>query len=165
MTEYESGHIGCPQLAKVRSPIVKSLGQELLNNRHIVEQCRLGQTAFLQQIIPELTDDFGSCAQLARLLLFRDTGLTKHGQHSSQRFGIASADPLFPASNLQEPIHHVAVQIVDFQMFLPEPSAKIGDYDDLLSDRVVSVALLGHPGRIRIEIFIQRPLAEPFYRS
>jgi hypothetical protein len=34
-----------------------------------------------------------------------------------------------------------------------------------LSDRVVSIALLGHTARIRIEIFIQRPLAEPFYRS
>ena len=156
MTEYESGHIGCSQLAKVRSPIVKSLGQELLNNRHIVEQCRLGQTAFLQQIIPELPDDFGPCAQLARLLLFHNTGLTKHGQQSPQRFRIASADPMLSASDLQEPIHHPAIHIVDFQMFLPKPSAKIGDYDDLLSDRVVSIALLGHTGRVRIEIFIQR---------
>jgi len=50
----------------------------------------------------------------------------------------------------------------DIDLFPLQPPAKIGDYDNLLSDRVVSIALFGCPGRIRVEVFTQRPLAEPF---
>ena len=50
-------------------------------------------------------------------------------------------------------------------MFLLQPPAEIGNYDDLLSDGVVSVALFGNSGRIGIEVFTQRPLAEPFNRA
>ena len=91
--------------------------------------------------------------------------LAKHGQQSRQRFRIASADPLLPTSKPQESIHHLVVQILDINMFLLQPSAEIGDYDDLLSDRVVPVALLGHTGRIGVEVFTQRPLAESFNRA
>jgi hypothetical protein len=72
---------------------------------------------------------------------------------------------MLPASKLQELIHHHVVQIVDLNILLLEPSAEIGDYDNLLFDRVVSIPLLGHTGGISVEIFIQRPLAEPFNRS
>ena len=50
-------------------------------------------------------------------------------------------------------------------MFLLQPSAEIGDYDDLLSDRVARIALFGYSGRIGVEVFTQRPLAEPFNRA
>ena len=40
--------------------------------------------------------------------------------------------------------------------------SEIGDYDDLLSDRVPSIALFDQTGRIDIKVFTQRPLAEPF---
>ena len=57
------------------------------------------------------------------------------------------------------------VQILDIDMFLLQPSTEIGDYDDLLSDRVWPVALLGHTGRIGVEVFTQRTLAQPFNRA
>ena len=40
--------------------------------------------------------------------------------------------------------------------------SKIGDYDDLLSDRVAPIALCGHGGCLGVEVFTQRPLTEPF---
>ena len=91
--------------------------------------------------------------------------LAKHGQQSLQRFRIASADPLLPAAKPQESIHHLAVQSLDIDMFLLQPSTEIGDYDDLLSDRVRAIALFGHSGRIGVEVFTQRPLAKPFNRA
>jgi len=131
---------------------VKSLGQELLNDRHVVEQCRLGQTAFVGQIMPELADYFGPGGDLDCLPLFHNARLAKHEQQSTQCFPIASADPMLPASKLQEPIHDRVVQIEQCKTFLFKPSAEIGDYDDLLSDRVVSIALLGNTGCISVEI-------------
>lgn len=49
-------------------------------------------------------------------------------------FRIASADSVLPAPTLQETIHDLAVQIVDWNLFSLKPSAEIGDYDDLSSD-------------------------------
>jgi hypothetical protein len=96
LANNESGHIACSQLAKVRSPIVKSLGQELLNDRHVVEQCGLGQTAFLGQTMTELADYFGPGSDLDCSLFFHNACLAKHGQESTQCFPIASADPMLP---------------------------------------------------------------------
>ena len=38
VTHHESGDVRCTQHGEVRSPVVKSLGQELLNDGHVVEQ-------------------------------------------------------------------------------------------------------------------------------
>jgi hypothetical protein len=61
------------------------------------------------------------------------------------------------ASKLQEPIHHHVVQIVDLNILLLEPSAEIGDYGNLLFDRVVSIALLGHTGGMSVENSFKGP--------
>ena len=74
----------------------------------------------------------------------------------------ASRYSLLPTAQAQKSIHSLAVQSLDIDLFPLQPPAKIGDYDNLLSDRVVSIALFGCPGRIRVEVFTQRPLAEPF---
>lgn len=143
---------------------MKSFGQELLNDGNVVEQRRLGQTAFLRKIMPVLADHFGSGTVVLDRLL-HNACFAKHGQQSSQRFRIASADSVLPAPKLQETIHHHAVQIADWNLFLLKPSAEIADYDDLSSDRVASVTLVRQTGCKRIEIFAQRSLPEPFYRS
>ena len=65
----------------------------------------------------------------------------------------------------QKSIHHIAVQSLDINVFLLQPPAEIGDHDDLLSDRVAPIALCGHSGRIGVEVFTQRPLAESFNRA
>ena len=65
----------------------------------------------------------------------------------------------------QKSIHNIAVQSLDINLFLLQPSAEIGDYDDLLPDGVVSVALIGYSGRIGVEVFTQRPLAQSFNRA
>lgn len=65
----------------------------------------------------------------------------------------------------QKSIYSVAVQRLDSNVFLLHPPAEIGDYDDLVSDGVVPVSLCGHNGRIGVEVFTQRPLAEPFNRT
>jgi hypothetical protein len=75
--------------------------------------------------------------------------LAKH-RKPHQRFRLASADPLLPTAKSQVSIHNLA---------------EIGNYYDLLSDRVVSIALFGNRGRIDIEVFIQRPLSQPFNRA
>jgi hypothetical protein len=111
-----------------------------------------------------LVDHFGTGAAVLDRLL-HDAFFAKHGQQSSQRFRIASADSVLPAPKLQETIHHHAVQIADLNLFLLKPPAEIGDYDDLSSDRVASVTLVRQTGCKCIEIFVQRSLAEPFYRS
>jgi hypothetical protein len=88
--------------------------------------------------------------------------LAKHGQQSLQGLRIASANPQRPTAMSQEPIHNLAVQSLDINVFLLQPTAEIGNSDDLLSDGVVSVALIGYSGGIGVEVFTQRPLAEPF---
>jgi hypothetical protein len=79
-----------------------------------------------------------------------------------QRFRIASADSLLPPPESQEPAHYLAIQILDSEMFLFKPPTEIGDYDDLLPDRVSTIALFGHIGRIAVEVLTQRPLAQSF---
>jgi hypothetical protein len=91
--------------------------------------------------------------------------LAKHRQQPRQRCRITSADSLLFASKPQKPIHHRAIQIADRNLFLLQPSAEIGDYDDLLSDGVASIALLGHTGRVSVEVLTQRPLPEPLNRA
>ena len=65
----------------------------------------------------------------------------------------------------QVSIHNLAVQGPDSNVFLFQPAAEIGNYYDLLSDRVMCVALFGYTSRIRVEVFIQRPLAQSFNRA
>ena len=65
----------------------------------------------------------------------------------------------------QKSIHNLAVQSLDINVFLLQPPAEIGNYDDLLSDGVVSVTLIGYSGRIGIEVFTQRALAQSFNRA
>ena len=91
--------------------------------------------------------------------------LAKHGQQSLQGLRIASTNPLRPTAMSQKSIHHVAVQSLDLNVVLLQLSAEIGNYDDLLPDGVVSVALIGYRGGIGVEVFTQRPLAEPFNRA
>jgi hypothetical protein len=47
----------------------------------------------------------------------------------------------------QKSIHNIAIQILDNNLFLFQPPAEIGNYDDLLSDGVVSVTLIGYSQR------------------
>ena len=57
------------------------------------------------------------------------------------------------------------VEIGNGDLFPLNPPAEIGNPDDLLSDGVVRVALIGYSGGIGVEVFTQRPLAEPFNSS
>ena len=82
-----------------------------------------------------------------------------------QRFRIASANSLLPPPKSQESIHNLAIQILDIDMFLLQPPTEIGDYDDLLSDRVLTIALFGYAGRIGVEVFTQGTLAQSFNRA
>ena len=97
--------------------------------------------------------------------MLHDACLAKHGQQSLQGLRIASTNPLGPTAMPKKSIHNIAVQSLDINVFLLQPPAEIGKYDDLLSDGVVSVALIGYSGRIGVEVFTQRPLAEPFNRA
>ena len=145
---------------------MKSLGQELLNDGHVVEQRCWRQTAFLRQVKPVLGDYPGLGVVRDRWLArFHNAFLAKHGQQSLQRFRIASPNPLLLTAKSQESIHNLAIQSLDIHLFLLQPPAEIGDYDDLLSDRVAPIALCGDSGRVGVEVFTQRPLAEPFNRA
>ena len=70
-----------------------------------------------------------------------------------------------PTAKSQKPIHNFAVDGLDIDVLLFQPPAEVGDGYDLLSDRVVSIALFGYSGRIDVEVFTQRPLAQPFNRA
>jgi len=63
-----------------------------------------------------------------------------------------------------QPSHEKQVEFDDDLRETDTP-AEIGDYDDLLSDRVAPIALCCDRGRVGIEVFTQRPLAEPFNRA
>jgi hypothetical protein len=89
----------------------------------------------------------------------------KHGQQPPQRFRIASANPLLSTAKAQKSIHSFAVQMPGSKPLLLQPTAEIGDYDNLLSDRVVTIALFGHSGCIGVQVFAQRPLAQSFNRA
>ena len=88
-----------------------------------------------------------------RWLVFHNAYLAKHGQQPPQRFRIASANPLLPTAKTQKSIHNLAVQSLDINLFLLQPPAEIGDYDDLLSDRVAPIALCGYNGCVGVEVF------------
>jgi hypothetical protein len=75
--------------------------------------------------------------------------LKKHAQQSIQRFRIASANPLLPTAKAQESIHNLTVQNPDIHLFLLQPPAETGDYNNLLCDRIRSIALFGYTRRIR----------------
>src|SRR5580700_10527231 len=100
-----------------------------------------------------------------RWLMLHDAYLAKHGQQPLQRLRIASANPLLPTAKAQKAIHKLAIQSRDVNVFLLQPPAEIGDYDDLLSDGVVSVTLIGYSGRIVVEVRTQRPLSQSFNRA
>ena len=100
-----------------------------------------------------------------RRLVLHNAYLAKQGQQPLQRFRIASANPLLPTAKAQKSIHNLAVQNLHINLFLLQPPAEIGDYDDLLSDRVGSIALFGYSGRIGVEVATQRPLAQSFNRA
>ena len=145
---------------------MKSLRQELLNDGNVVEQRCWRSSAFLQQVPPELGSDPGPGVVRDRWLVrFHNTGLAKHGQQSQQRLRVASTNSLLPTAKAQKSIHNFAVQRPDRDVFLLQPPAEIGNYHDLLSDGVVSVALTGYSSRIGVEVFIQRPLAQSFNRT
>jgi hypothetical protein len=61
--------------------------------------------------------------------------------------------------------HNLAIQGLDMNVLLIQPPAELSDHDDLLLDGVVSVALFGYSGRIGVEVFTQRPLAQSFNRA
>ena len=91
--------------------------------------------------------------------------IAKQGQHSLQRFRIASAKALLPKTRPQKSIHDPAVQITKLDMFVSEPPTEIGDCYDLPSDRVARITLFCDRGCIGIEVFTQRPLAKAFNRT
>ena len=107
---------------------MKSLGQELLRDGHVVEQGCRGQAAFLQQVIPELVSDPGpGVARDGLLALFHDAFLAEHGQQSLQSFQLASANPLLLTTKSQESIHNLAIQSLNIDVFLFQPAAEIGN--------------------------------------
>ena len=72
---------------------------------------------------------------------------------------------MLPTTKPQESIHNLAVQSLNIDVFLFQPAAEIGNYYNLLPDRVVSIALFGNRGRVCIEVFPQRPLPKSFNRA
>jgi hypothetical protein len=98
-------------------------------------------------------------------VLFHRSRFAKPGQESTQYASIAPADSILPLVMLQESIHHLAIQILERDMFLLKPSTEIGDHHDLGSDRVPRIALLGYSDSVRIKVHAQRPLAEPLNRA
>ena len=113
----------------------------------------------------ELADDPGMSGARDRWLVLHGAYLAKHGQQSLQGLRIASTNPLRLTAMPKKSIHNIAVQSLDINLLLLQPPAEIGNYHDLLSDGVVSVALIGYSSRIGVEVFIQRPLAQSFNRA
>ena len=98
-------------------------------------------------------------------LLFHRSRSAKPGQESTQYARIAAADTTSPLVMLYESIHHLAIQALERDMFVPKPSTEIGDHHNLGSDRVPRIALLGYRGSVSVKVHDQRPLAEPFNRA
>jgi hypothetical protein len=67
-------------------------------------------------------------------VLWHSSRLAKPCQESGQYASIATADSIVPFVMLDESIHHLAIQILELDMFVLKPLAKIGDHDDLISD-------------------------------
>src|SRR6266700_342879 len=91
--------------------------------------------------------------------------LTKPGQESTQYASIASEDSVLPLVMLQESIHHLAIQILERDVFVLKPPTEIGDHHNLSSDRVPRIALLGYSGSVSVKVHAQRPMAQPFNRA
>jgi hypothetical protein len=83
VTQNESSDVRCLYHGEVRNRVVKSLGQELLRDGHVVEQRGGIQAAVLQQVAPELVGDPRPGVVCDRLLvLFHNAFLAKHRQQS-----------------------------------------------------------------------------------
>jgi hypothetical protein len=76
-------------------------------------------------------------------VLCHSSRLAKPSQESAQYASIAAADSTVPLVMLQESIHHLAIEILEPDMFVLKPSTEIGDHHDLVSDRVSHITLLG----------------------
>ena len=76
-------------------------------------------------------------------VLFHNSRMAKPGQESAQYAYIAATDSIVSFVMLYESIHHLAIQILEPDMFVLKPSTEIGDHHDLISDRVPRKALLG----------------------
>ena len=163
---HESGDVRRAQPGQIRSPVLISLHQELLNKRHVVLGRCGGPSEFLQQIAAELGRHLGTgVVRDCRLTRLHDAFLAKHGQHPIQRFRVAPTNPLSTTTRPQESIHDLIVQTFYLDVFVLQPTAEIGDGDDLPSDRVMSIALFGDSGRVGVEVFAQRTLAKPCNRT
>jgi hypothetical protein len=163
---HESGDVRRTQQGEIRSPVLKSLQQELSNERHVVlGRCR-GPSEIPYQIAVKPGGDLrtGIIRDWRRTRL-HDAFLAKHGQHPIQRFRVSPTNTPLSATPAQESIHHVVVQSFNRDLFVLQPPAEIGDGDDLPSDRVMSIALFGDGGRVRVEVFAQRTLAKPCNRT
>jgi hypothetical protein len=91
--------------------------------------------------------------------------MAKHGQHSIQRFRVASTNALLSTPISQKSINDSVVQSPNRNLLVLQPAAEIGDGDDLPSDRVVRIALFGDSGCVPVEVFAQRALAKPSNRA
>jgi hypothetical protein len=84
-------------------------------------------------------------------LLFHGYRSAKPDQESTQYASMAAADSILALVMLHESIQHLAIQIVERDMFVLKVSA-----------RVPCRAKLGHSGSGSVKVHAQRPLAEPF---
>lgn len=71
------------------------------------------------------------------------THLAKPCQESAQYACIAATDSIVSFVMLYESIHHLAIQIMEPDMFVLKPSTEIGDHHNLISDRMPRKTLLG----------------------
>ena len=137
----------------------KSLGEELVNDGHVVVQRRRGQPTFLQQVAPEsmghalprtLYRRFCPCCATTPVL-------AKQGQESAQCAGIATADSAVPfAMSVRNRSTTLLSRSWSRDVFLLKPSTEIGDHHDLVSDRVSRIALLGYSGSVSVKVFISK---------
>jgi hypothetical protein len=67
--------------------------------------------------------------------------------------------------NTEEAIDDTAVEIGDGNMLALEPLAEIGNGDDMPSDGLQAISLLNPCCRIRVQVFGQGTLPQPFYRA
>ena len=89
-------------------------------------------------------------------MLFHRSRLAEPGQESTQYPSIAPADSILPLMMPQESIHHVAIQILERDMFVLKPSTEVGDHHNLTSDRVPRIALLGYNRSVSVKVQAQR---------
>jgi hypothetical protein len=118
---------------------------------------------FLQQIATELGCHLGTgILRTCRSARLHNAFLAKHREHPIQRFRVAAPKTLLSTTMPQESIYNLMVQGPNWNLFVLQPAAEIGDGDDLPSYRKVRIALFGDSGRIGVEVFAQRTLAKSF---